>query len=48
MPPGAVSLDDIDLDQVSIDYVLECAKKGDGILKESYYGNLIFGLYFSS
>ncbi|CAN6443323.1 unnamed protein product [Victoria cruziana] len=29
MPPGAVSLDDVDLDQVSIDYVLSCAKKGD-------------------
>ncbi|KAL4203380.1 hypothetical protein AMTRI_Chr01g103720 [Amborella trichopoda] len=28
MPPGAVSLDDVDLDQVSIDYVIECAKKG--------------------
>ncbi|KAG8391105.1 hypothetical protein BUALT_Bualt01G0153200 [Buddleja alternifolia] len=29
MPPGAVSLDDVDLDQVSVDYVLTCAKKGD-------------------
>ncbi|KAJ4977919.1 hypothetical protein NE237_008699 [Protea cynaroides] len=29
MPPGAVSLDDVDLDQVSIDYVLSCAKKGE-------------------
>ncbi|XP_010923473.1 protein unc-13 homolog isoform X2 [Elaeis guineensis] len=29
MPPGAVSLDDVDIDQVSIDYVLNCAKKGD-------------------
>lgn len=28
MPPGAVSLDDVDLDQVSTDYVLNCAKKG--------------------
>lgn len=28
MPPGAVSLDDVDLDQVSVDYVLNCAKKG--------------------
>lgn len=28
MPPGAVSLDDVDLDQVSVDYVLSCAKKG--------------------
>lgn len=28
MPPGAVSLDDVDLDQVSVDYVLACAKKG--------------------
>ncbi|KAK1293553.1 hypothetical protein QJS10_CPB17g01665 [Acorus calamus] len=29
MPPGAVSLDDVDLDQVSVDYVLNCAKKGE-------------------
>lgn len=29
MPPGAVSLDDVDLDQVSVDYVINCAKKGD-------------------
>ncbi|KAG6408528.1 hypothetical protein SASPL_131541 [Salvia splendens] len=29
MPPGAVSLDDVDLDQVSVDFVLNCAKKGD-------------------
>ncbi|KAL5994785.1 hypothetical protein ACLOJK_024840 [Asimina triloba] len=36
MPPGAVSLDDVDLDQVSIDYVLNCAKKGDALeLSES-------------
>nr|GLL40989.1 uncharacterized protein LOC109180165 [Ipomoea trifida] len=28
MPPGAVSLDDVDLDQVSVDYVLNCVKKG--------------------
>ncbi|KAB2083863.1 hypothetical protein ES319_A05G296200v1 [Gossypium barbadense] len=28
MPPGAVTLDDVDLDQVSIDYVLSCIKKG--------------------
>lgn len=28
MPPGAVSLDDVDLDQVSVDYVLSCSKKG--------------------
>lgn len=28
MPPGAISLDDVDLDQVSVDYVLGCAKKG--------------------
>ena len=32
MPPGAVSLDDVDLDQVSVDYVLGCAKKGSVIL----------------
>ncbi|XP_047977693.1 protein unc-13 homolog [Salvia hispanica] len=29
MPPGAVSLDDVDLDQVSVDFVLNCANKGD-------------------
>lgn len=29
MPPGAVTLDDVDLDQVSVDYVLGCAKKGN-------------------
>ncbi|XP_078438280.1 plant/protein (DUF810) isoform X2 [Wolffia australiana] len=29
MPPGATSLEDIDLDQVSIDFVLNCAKKGE-------------------
>ncbi|KAA8519264.1 hypothetical protein F0562_013520 [Nyssa sinensis] len=29
MPPGAVSLDDVDLDQVSVDYVLGCAKKAE-------------------
>ncbi|KAI4323572.1 hypothetical protein L6164_023167 [Bauhinia variegata] len=28
MPPGAVTLDDVDLDQVSVDYVLNCATKG--------------------
>ncbi|KAK4476660.1 hypothetical protein RD792_015820 [Penstemon davidsonii] len=34
MPPGAVSLDDVDLDQVSVDHVLSCAKKG-GMLELS-------------
>ncbi|KAF6140426.1 hypothetical protein GIB67_030507 [Kingdonia uniflora] len=34
MPPGAVSLEDVDLDQVSIDHVLNCAKKG-GMLELS-------------
>ncbi|CAH1448735.1 unnamed protein product [Lactuca virosa] len=29
MPPGAVSLDDVDLDQVSVDFVLNSVKKGD-------------------
>ena len=28
LPPGAVSLDDVDLDQVSVDYVLNCVRKG--------------------
>lgn len=30
MPPGAVSLDDVDLDQVSVGFVLNCARKGMG------------------
>ncbi|XP_061997215.1 protein unc-13 homolog [Rosa rugosa] len=34
MPPGAVTLDDVDLDQVSVDYVLNCARKG-GMLELS-------------
>ncbi|KAL9233827.1 hypothetical protein vseg_008774 [Gypsophila vaccaria] len=29
LPPGAVTLDDVDLDQVSVDYVLNCVKKGE-------------------
>ncbi|KAI8546003.1 hypothetical protein RHMOL_Rhmol07G0081800 [Rhododendron molle] len=46
MPPGAVSLDDVDLDQVSVDYVLSCAKKG-GMLELSeairdYHDNTLF------
>lgn len=32
MPPGAVTLDDVDLDQVSVDFVLNCAKKGGQIV----------------
>ena len=28
LPPGAVSLDDVDMDQVSVDYVLNCVRKG--------------------
>ncbi|KAL2509108.1 hypothetical protein Fot_32755 [Forsythia ovata] len=34
MPPRAVKLDDVDLDQVCVDYVLNCAKKG-GMLELS-------------
>ncbi|GMI90437.1 proton ATPase translocation control 1 [Hibiscus trionum] len=34
MPPGAVTLDDVDLDQVSVDYMLSCIKKG-GMLELS-------------
>ncbi|KAJ9190542.1 hypothetical protein P3X46_001729 [Hevea brasiliensis] len=34
MPPGAVTLDDVDLDQVSVDHVLNCARKG-GMLELS-------------
>ncbi|PKA58487.1 hypothetical protein AXF42_Ash008774 [Apostasia shenzhenica] len=29
LPPGAVSLDDVDVDQVSVDYVINCVKKGE-------------------
>lgn len=29
LPPGAISLDDVDIDQVSVDYVLNCTKKGE-------------------
>ncbi|KAH9619977.1 hypothetical protein KSS87_023532, partial [Heliosperma pusillum] len=29
LPPGAVTLDDVDLDQLSVDYVLNCIKKGE-------------------
>jgi len=42
--PGTVSLDDVDLDQVSVDYVLQCAKKGGALdLSEAvrkYYDDL--------
>ncbi|KAG0604223.1 hypothetical protein M758_10G154400 [Ceratodon purpureus] len=31
MPPGAVSYDDIDLDQISVDYILECARKNSAL-----------------
>lgn len=46
MPPGAVTLDDVDLDQVSVDYVLSCAKKG-GMLELSeairdYHDSVLF------
>lgn len=37
MPPGAVTLDDVDLDQVSVDYVINCAKKGDSIHVRSVF-----------
>lgn len=36
MPPGAISLDDVDLDQVSVDYVLGCAKKGQSVYLSSH------------
>ncbi|KAL2552492.1 uncharacterized protein Fot_06111 [Forsythia ovata] len=43
MPRGAVTLDDVDLDQVSVDYVLNCAKKGliDDDLRETAYEILL-------
>ena len=37
MPPGAVTLDDVDLDQVSVDYVINCAKKGVSIHVRSVF-----------
>ena len=37
MPPGAISLDDVDIDQVSVDYVLNCAKKGEVVVASFKY-----------
>lgn len=37
MPPGAVTLDDVDLDQVSVDFVLNCAKKGGNHYHASFH-----------
>lgn len=31
LPPGAVSLEDIDIDQVSVDYVINCVKTGEAL-----------------
>lgn len=31
MPPGAVSLEDVDLDQISVDHVLDQAKRSMSI-----------------
>ncbi|KAG6556604.1 hypothetical protein Mapa_001545 [Marchantia paleacea] len=28
MPPGAVTIEDLGLDEISVDYILECARKG--------------------
>lgn len=42
MPPGAVTLDDVDLDQVSVDYVLNCAKKGERV---QYFPLLSIGIF---
>uniref|UniRef100_A0A0V0GXS9 Putative ovule protein n=1 Tax=Solanum chacoense TaxID=4108 RepID=A0A0V0GXS9_SOLCH len=46
IPPGAVSLDDVDLDQVSLDFFLNCARKGDLLeLSEAirdYHDNTLF------
>lgn len=50
--PGTVSLDDVDLDQVSVDYVLQCAKKGGALdLSEAvrkYYDDLKYPLMTGS
>ncbi|KAK4738446.1 hypothetical protein R3W88_002143 [Solanum pinnatisectum] len=44
--PGAVSLDDVDLDQVSLDFFLNCARKGELLeLSEAirdYHDNTLF------
>ncbi|XP_020583342.1 uncharacterized protein LOC110026657 [Phalaenopsis equestris] len=29
LPPGAVSLEDVDIDQVSVDYAINCVRKGE-------------------
>ncbi|KAL3380934.1 hypothetical protein AABB24_001204 [Solanum stoloniferum] len=46
IPPGAVSLDDVDLDQVSVDFFLNCARKGELLeLSEAirdYHDNTLF------
>lgn len=41
MPPGAVTLDDVDLDQVSVDYVLNCAKKGERVQSSTFLSLLL-------
>ncbi|KAH0766096.1 hypothetical protein KY285_001967 [Solanum tuberosum] len=46
IPPGAVSLDEVDLDQVILDFFLNCAKKGELLeLSEAirdYHDNTLF------
>jgi len=46
LPPGAVSLDDVHLDQVSVDYVLNCIEKGCGFRAVSFLSFLIFFFLF--
>lgn len=31
MPPGAVAFEDIDIDHISVDYILDCARKGGAL-----------------
>lgn len=45
MPPGAVSLDDVDLDQVSVDHVLSAVKKG-GEMNYVYCWIFFFSIFF--
>lgn len=45
LPPGAISLDDIDIDQVSVDYVLSCTKKGTKVYHQY---SMLFDKYLYS
>ncbi|KAL3689134.1 hypothetical protein R1sor_015443 [Riccia sorocarpa] len=44
MPPGAVTIEDLELDEISVDYILDCARKGSvlelGKAIEKYHEDL--------